>query len=321
MLPARSPRRPGTLSPRRWSLIAALALPSAVLNGQQALAAPPVSDADPAATSTPPAEAGAPPAATETDETDEKNRTDETDKNAARGTDPADPAEPADPTRASAVDDTPGPSSSEPEGPIDDAGDDDAGDDQNAADADAGDDTGDTALPSPPRVDGIYVGLTAYLPLSFARVRNLETPGVYVGPGGSFRAGEVVYPWMTIGIELTGELAYQSNQRMGQGAFLVDIGFLPVPKRPLSLHVGLGIGGGAIREDGVEGRKGYGGAAFKAAARYEFFPLAKTFRAKRGGGFGLGPEVGWLGFTPAAAGRPMSNTVYLGLTTTYYFGS
>jgi hypothetical protein len=94
-----------------------------------------------------------------------------------------------------------------------------------------------------------------------------------------------------------------------------------VPKRPLSLHVGFGIGGGAIREDGVEGRKGYGGAAFKAAVRYEFFPLAKSFRPKRGGGFGLGPEVGWLGFTPAAAGRPMSNTVYLGLTTTYYFGS
>ncbi|MCA9661146.1 MAG: hypothetical protein KC486_22585, partial [Myxococcales bacterium] len=82
-----------------------------------------------------------------------------------------------------------------------------------------------------------------------------------------------------------------------------------------------GVGGGAVREDGVEGRSGFGGAAFKAAARYEFFPLAKRLRPRRGGGFGLGPELGWIGFTPAAAGRPMSNTLYLGLATTYYFGS
>ncbi len=259
----------------------------AALGGPSALAAPPVSDTDPATADAPPAEA---PAA-----------------------DPAEASEaPPSPERPAAE---PEPDAAEPEGPVDEG--DDDGEDETDATADAD----DTALPAPPRVDGIYVGLTAYVPLSFARVRNLETPGVYVGPGGSFRAGEVVYPWMTIGVELTGELAYQSNQRLGQGAFLVDIGFLPVPKRPLSLHVGFGIGGGAIREDGVEGRKGYGGAAFKASARYEFFPFAKKRRPKRGGGFGLGPELGWLGFTPAKAGRPMSNTVYLGLTTTYYFGS
>mgnify|MGYP002140834198 CR=1 FL=1 len=35
----------------------------------------------------------------------------------------------------------------------------------------------------------------------------------------------------------------------------------------------------------------------------------------------LGPELGWLGFTPAAAGRPMSNTIYIGLFMGFYFGS
>ncbi|MEZ4381473.1 MAG: hypothetical protein R3A79_08990 [Nannocystaceae bacterium] len=173
----------------------------------------------------------------------------------------------------------------------------------------------------PPRVDGPYVGVTPFVPMTFARVRNLDADGVFVGPGGSARAGEAVFPWMTIGVELTGSLGYKPAQRVGQGALLIDVGFLPMPKRPLSLHVGFGVGGGAVREDGVEGRSGFGGAAFKAAARYEFFPLAKRLRPRRGGGFGLGPELGWIGFTPAAAGRPMSNTLYLGLATTYYFGS
>ncbi len=159
------------------------------------------------------------------------------------------------------------------------------------------------------------------MPLTFARVRILDAAGVFVGPGGSLRAGEVVYPWMTIGIELTGELAYRTNQRVGQGALLIDVGFLPMPKRPLSLHLGFGVGGGAVREEGIEDRSGFGGAAFKASARYEFFPLAARLRPRRGGGFGLGPELGWFGLTPAAAGRPMSNSIYLGLTTTYYFGS
>ncbi|MCB9566304.1 MAG: hypothetical protein H6710_03660 [Myxococcales bacterium] len=105
------------------------------------------------------------------------------------------------------------------------------------------------------------------------------------------------------------------------GALLVDFGFLPLRQRPLSLHAAFGVGGGAVRQAGIEGRQGFGGAVFKAAARSELCPVAERKRPRRGGGFGLAPELGWIGFPPAAAGRPMSNTLYLSLTLTYYFGS
>ena len=54
--------------------------------------------------------------------------------------------------------------------------------------------------------------------------------------------------------------------------------------------------------------------------RYEFFPQAERKRPKRPGGWVVGPELGWRGFTPAAPGRPMSNTVFLGLWFGYYWG-
>ena len=173
----------------------------------------------------------------------------------------------------------------------------------------------------PPRVDGPYVGGMAYAPATFVRVRDLDTAGLFPGFGGSVRAGEAVLRWLTIGVEITGSLAYRGDQRLGQGALLVEFGLLPAPRLPLSLRAGFGVGGGAVRERGVPGRSGFGGAVFKAAARYDLFPWAARRRPRRGGGFGLGPEIGWIGFTPAAAGRPMSNTIYVGLGAGFYFGS
>lgn len=131
---------------------------------------------------------------------------------------------------------------------------------------------------------------------------------------------------MSVGIEISGNLAYRGadpRQRLLQGAFLVDFGFYPAAKKhiPLSLRAGFGAGGGAVRERGRQDRSGFGGAVFTAAARYEFFPGAAKRRPRRGGGFSLGPELGWIGFMPAAKGRPMSHTVYLGLFVGFYFGS
>ncbi len=129
---------------------------------------------------------------------------------------------------------------------------------------------------------------------------------------------------MTIGLEVAGSYALRAadpRQRLWQGAVLIDFGFLPVPRIPLSLHVGFGAGGGAVRQAGRSARSGFGGAAFTGAVRYEIFPLAARKRPRRGGGFSLGPELGWLGFTPAAKGRPMSNTVYIGLFMGFYFGT
>src|SRR5690606_26366550 len=133
----------------------------------------------------------------------------------------------------------------------------------------------------------------------------------FVGGGGSLRVGEVVYPWMSIGVEVAGNLGYRSEdprQRLLKGAFLVDFGFYPKPSLPLSLRVGFGAGGGAVRERGITDRSGFGGAVFTGAVRYEFFPGAKVRRPTRGGGLAIGPELGWVGFLPAAKGRPMANT-------------
>jgi hypothetical protein len=168
------------------------------------------------------------------------------------------------------------------------------------------------------------MGLTLGASGSFARVNNFATPNPLAGSAASLRFGEAILPWMTIGVEIAGTWAYRfadPRQRLLQGAFLIDFGFLPSRKLPLSLHVGFGAGGGAVREAGRSARSGFGGAVFTGSLRYEIFPLADRKRPKRGGGFSLGPELGWLGFTPAARGRPMSNTIYLGLFVGYYFGS
>jgi hypothetical protein len=176
----------------------------------------------------------------------------------------------------------------------------------------------------PPRVDGPYIGFSLAFSESFARVNSFPTPSPFSGATPSLRFGQAILPWLTIGMQVTGTFAYrlaEPRQRLFQGAAIVDFGFLPVPRIPLSLRVGFGAGGGAVREEGVAARSGFGGAVFTGAVRYEVFPLAARKRPRRGGGFSLGPELGWIGFTPAAKGRPMSNTVYLGLFMGFYFGS
>lgn len=186
--------------------------------------------------------------------------------------------------------------------------------------------TARAAPATPPRVDGPYVGATAFGTLGFTRVRDLDTPGPFGGFGGTARVGDAVLPWMTIGLQLLGGLGYGDSpegagQRVGQAAFGGELGFLPLRKHPLSIRVGFAIGGGAVREDGTSGRSGFGGAVFTGSVRYEFFPGAAVRRPNRGGGFGLGPELGWIGATPADRGGPMANTIYTGLAMTFYFGS
>lgn len=174
---------------------------------------------------------------------------------------------------------------------------------------------------SPPRVDGAYLGAVLGGGATFVRVNDRETPGAFLGGGGALRVGEAVLPWMTIGLQVGGRAGFKGAQRVYQGGVLVELGFLPVPKYPLSLLAGFGVGGGAVHEQDIEGRAGFGGAMFKAGARYDLFPGVAKRRPNRGGGFSLGPEISWVGFTPAAKGRPMSNTIVLGLWLGYYFGS
>lgn len=186
----------------------------------------------------------------------------------------------------------------------------------------------EVAIPAsdPPRINGAYVGLVFYGGISAARVNRLDTPGALSGGGAYLRFGQMVLPWLGFGLQGGGGVGVRSasgaRQQLGQGALMVDLTFVPAPKkvRGLSLRASYGFGGGAIREEGVDARSGFGGSFFGAGGRYEFFPGAKNYRASRAGGFGIGPELGWIGATPAARGRPMAHTVYLGLSMAFYFG-
>jgi hypothetical protein len=165
-----------------------------------------------------------------------------------------------------------------------------------------------------------------YGAIVFTRVNDLSTPGPFAAGGGYIRFGQMVLPWLGLGLQAGGNGGARSQdgarQRLGQGALLVDFTFVPAPKRAqgFSLRASFGFGGGAVKEAGVARRSGFGGAFFGAGVRYEFFPGAAKYRPTRGGGLGMGPEIGWLGATPAARGRPMSNTIYVALAVTWYFG-
>lgn len=173
----------------------------------------------------------------------------------------------------------------------------------------------------PPRFDGPYLGLLALGTANFTKVIDLATPAPLLGAGGFLQAGDAVFPWMSIGIAAGGQAGWIGKQQMFQGALLVEFGFVPVKRYPLSIRTGFGFGGGAVTEQGIDRRFGYGGALFKGSLRYEFFPLAERKRPDRGGGWAIGPELGWLGATPAGKGQPFVNTILLGLSTSFYFGS
>lgn len=176
------------------------------------------------------------------------------------------------------------------------------------------------AIIHPPRFDGPYVGVVAFGTVNFPSLTNLETPSPLIGTTGFIQAGDAVFPWMSIGIAAGGGAAWAGNQQMFEGALLVEFGFVPLIRYPFSIRAGFGFGGGAVSEPDVP-RGGFGGALFKGSARYEFFPLAERKRAARGGGWAIGPELGWLGATPAGPGQPFVNTLLLGLSTSFYFGS
>lgn len=182
------------------------------------------------------------------------------------------------------------------------------------------------ASPRPPRLSGPYLGLSLMGTVTGARVNSFGTDSPFAGGGGFLRFGQFVLPWLGIGLSVGGTGGNASGedarQGLGQGALLVDFEFVPAPTRVqgLSLRTSFGFGGGAVTEEGVDARSGYGGAVFAAGARYTFFPGAQRYRATKAGGFGLGPEIGWLGFTPAAKGRPMSNSLYVGASLAFYFG-
>jgi hypothetical protein len=183
----------------------------------------------------------------------------------------------------------------------------------------------------PPRISGPWIGFLAGPAIAFAGVRDLDTDGPFAGASGAVRFGEMVLPWLGVGLSIAGTFATRSErnpmnpamaarQRLGEGHLLVEFQFVPSKRLPLSLRAGFGVGGGAVRQAGVSGRAGFGGAVFGGSIKYELFPAAKRRRPNRAGGFGIGPELGWFAHTPAAPRRPWAHGLVLAITGTYYFG-
>lgn len=173
----------------------------------------------------------------------------------------------------------------------------------------------------PPRVDGPYFGALLFGGASFARVLSFDLDAPLVGGGGFLQAGDAVLKWLSLGIAVGGQTGVSGNRRLAEGALLVEVAFIPMQRYPLSIRTGFGFGGGRVIDRQTGERPGFGGALFKGTLRYEFFPLAAKKRPDRGGGWAIGPELGWLGATPAAPGQPFVHTILLGVSTSLYFGS
>ena len=176
----------------------------------------------------------------------------------------------------------------------------------------------------PPRISGVYLGMTIWPALSWAFSPNLEIDqsAVLPGGGGALRLGQAVFPWLTIGVDASGGFYFNRDTFFTKGGLLIEFGFYPVPRYPFSFRAGFGFGAGLIIDDRSEDFGGVGGPRFMGSIRYEFFPQAERKRPKRPGGWVVGPELGWRGFTPAGANpnRPMSNTLLLGIWFGYYWG-
>jgi hypothetical protein len=171
----------------------------------------------------------------------------------------------------------------------------------------------------PPRVDGVFLGMTVFGASVNARAMHLDTEP-FGGGGGAMRLGQAVFPWMTIAVEGGGGFAINAHQLLQQGGAMFEFGFLPVPRKPFSIRAGVGFGAGFILDDRTDTKGGFGGPKFSGALRYEFFPGAAKRRAHRAGGFSIGPEAGWRGFTPSSKGKPMAHTFYAGIWIGYYWG-
>lgn len=173
-----------------------------------------------------------------------------------------------------------------------------------------------------PRISGTYLGMTLWPALSWAYSPNLDIDqsAVIPGGGGAMRLGQAVFPWLTIGLDASGGFYFNRNTFFTKGGLLIELGFYPVPRYPFSIRTGFGFGAGLILDDRSEDKGGVGGPRFMGSVRYEFFPKAERKRPTKPGGWVVGPELGWRGFTPAAKGRPMSNTILLGIWFGYYWG-
>lgn len=174
----------------------------------------------------------------------------------------------------------------------------------------------------PPRISGTYLGMAIWPAIAWVYSPNVEVDqrAALGGGGGAMRLGQAVLPWLTIGVDAGGAFLWNGDRFFMKGGLIIDFGFYPVPKYPFSIHTGFGFGAGLVLDDRTDTKGGVGGPRFTGALRYEFFPGAARTRPHKPGGWALGPELAWRGFTPAGRDKPMSNAIVLGLWFGYYWG-
>jgi len=174
--------------------------------------------------------------------------------------------------------------------------------------------------PRPPRIDGPFMIGHVAVASQFSRIGSIDDARPGVGPLGRLELGQVVLPWLTMGVEVSFGAGFTSSSRSLHGGLMAQFGFIPIRDAGLALRVATGFGAGTIRQDGVEQRAGFGGALMGSGVRYWFFPGGERRRPTRAGGFAIAPEFAWQGYLPSRSGGPMSHVVTLGLAAAIFFG-
>lgn len=185
---------------------------------------------------------------------------------------------------------------------------------------------GSAPKPTPPRVDGIHLGLALEGQGTFIRVTKETQTDLYRGSGASMWVGEQIYPWLGLGLRVGYSRVHFKDRSAGVGWLQLDAGFYPfhrwTPKEhQVSFRVRTGLGGGFISIPGQSNRKGMGGAALGTAIRYEWFPWARCHRPRVGGGFALAPELSFSGYPPVSKGSSWGIATQFGLAALFHFGS
>lgn len=180
--------------------------------------------------------------------------------------------------------------------------------------------------PSPPRVDGIHLGLALEGQSAFIRVTKEFDTEHYSGAGASLWVGEQVYRWLALGLRVGYSRVSRGERSAGVGWLQLDAGFYPfhrwTPKEhQVSFRVRTGLGGGFITIPEESGRKGMGGAAVGTAIRYEWFPWARCNRPRVGGGFAIAPEISFTGYPPVSKGSSWGVATQFGVAALFHFGS
>jgi hypothetical protein len=140
------------------------------------------------------------------------------------------------------------------------------------------------------------------------------------GPSFNLRLGEMVFPWLALGLQMGGGAARNDRAKYSYGHLMIESGIYPFAPVPISLRLATGIGFGSMRDERWPDRFGVGGATMRGGLRYEFFPLASRFRPKRAGGWSIAPELAAVVTPGRGAGRAAIYGAELSVWTAYYFG-